>query len=256
MITVRKLATLSRTARVRKAARMLQAWEGDHRLPDRVYVLDLLLLLEAGAEQPEVQAAIAHLRLELEAVSPNPIPHSVWRAVNALRHQLLQSVGRDQADWDLLPRNESGVGMQPLRGVVLYLEDLRSPFNVGSIFRTAAAFGVDCVLVSPGCAAPDHPRAARSAMGATSMVEWRRAGLGSLPLPLIALELGGEPVDAFAFPTRGTLAVGSEELGLSPELLGAADARVSVSLYGPKASLNVGVALGIGLHAWACLLRR
>lgn len=85
------------------------------------------------------------------------------------------------------------------------------------------------------------------------MVEIHRAALDELSAswePMLALEVGGSPVSTVAFPAHGTLLVGSEELGLSGEALRRAIARVSIPMTGEKASLNVGVACGIALHAW------
>jgi TrmH family RNA methyltransferase len=68
------------------------------------------------------------------------------------------------------------------------------------------------------------------------------------------LETGGAPLGRFEFPTEGTMIVGSEELDVSPAALAAADAsagRVSIQTYGAKGSLNVSVAFGIALRAWA-----
>jgi TrmH family RNA methyltransferase len=89
------------------------------------------------------------------------------------------------------------------------------------------------------------------------MVEVVRLGISELGeewRPLIALETGGTPVSEFAFPTAGTLLLGSEELGLSREALDLAGARVSIPMAGEKRSLNVGVACGIALERWASAL--
>ncbi|HSV56348.1 MAG TPA: TrmH family RNA methyltransferase [Magnetospirillaceae bacterium] len=247
MINLRKLAGLPASLRLRKAALTLRAMEE---------------ALRAGAATDDGRALLEHL--SLDPAVPRDIQADLARlsgvfdsdprrALNGARHHILGLAGRAAADWDLL---DSGVLDRSVRRVALgfrvYLEDVRSPFNVGSVFRSAEAFGVEEILLSPFCADPGHPRAERSAMGTTRTVPWRRAepedldGLG----PLVALELGGEPVDTFQFPGRGVLAVGSEELGLSPELLSLCAARVSIPMGGAKASLNLGVAFGITARAW------
>jgi len=70
---------------------------------------------------------------------------------------------------------------------------------------------------------------------------------------VFALELGGTPLDKFKFPKQGTVLIGSEELGLSPEALALADAglgRVSIAMAGAKRSLNVATAFGILMQKW------
>jgi TrmH family RNA methyltransferase len=145
--------------------------------------------------------------------------------------------------------------------MTVYLEDMRSPFNVGSIFRTAEAFGAERILLSPRTPLPTHPRAEKTAMGASRAIPWEVAELDSLcgRTDVFALELGGTPLDSFAFPAAGTVLVGSEELGLSPEALEIAATglgRVSIPLAGAKRSLNVSVAVGVLLQAWARSCRR
>lgn len=90
-------------------------------------------------------------------------------------------------------------------------------------------------------------------MGAERFVEVIRGTQPAEDRTLFALEQGGTPLGSFVFPVRGVVIVGSEELGVRPELLRRADGsagRVSIPLPGAKSSLNVGVALGILLNAW------
>jgi len=185
------------------------------------------------------------------------------RAINSIKHLLLTETGRDQADWDFTCGNGQldPLKRQVFEGMLVYLEDIRSPFNVGAIFRTAESFGVEKIFLSPFCADPRHRRAERTAMGCIDIVPWERRDLfpeppDSLPdntAPIFALETGGVPLAEFSFPRRGILIAGSEEIGVSPSALAAADSslgRVSIPCYGAKASLNVSVAFGIAVQAW------
>jgi TrmH family RNA methyltransferase len=196
------------------------------------------------------------------------------RALNSVKHLLLAETGRDQADWDFAGSDGrlDPAKRRVFKGVWVYLEDIRSPFNVGAMFRTAESFGVEKMILSPFCADPNHRRASRTAMGCVPLVPWERRELfptietaqaaqvekqtsamdGSLPV--FALETGGIPLAEFSFPSQGILIAGSEELGVSPCALAAADAssgRVSIPCYGAKASLNVSTAFGIVMQAWA-----
>jgi TrmH family RNA methyltransferase len=187
------------------------------------------------------------------------------RAVNAVKHILLAEIGKDQSDWDFT--NSDGKldpeKRQVFKGMQVYLEDIRSPFNVGAMFRTAESFGVEKIILSPLCADPRHRRAERTAMGCVDVIPWERQDLfpaaeNTSPdtketLPIFALETGGIPLSEFPFPRRGIMITGSEELGVSPRALSAADAslgRVSIPCYGAKGSLNVSVAFGIAVQAW------
>jgi TrmH family RNA methyltransferase len=183
------------------------------------------------------------------------------RSLNCLKHLLLAETGRDQADWDFTGSNGrlDPVKREIFEGMHVYFEDIRSPFNIGAMFRTAESFGVEKIILSPFCADPHHRRAQRTAMGCIEIVPWERRNLFEekenplLPYPVFALETGGIPIDKFPFPNRGLLIAGSEELGVSPRALAAAETslgRVSIPCYGAKASLNVSVAFGIALQAW------
>jgi TrmH family RNA methyltransferase len=180
------------------------------------------------------------------------------RNCNALRYLLLNELGVETADWDF-PADE-GRGERSVLPMRVYLEDIRSPFNVGSIFRTAESFGIEMIYLSPGCPGPEHPRCRRSAMGTADTVPRQKTrledliGTSAIPVTSIfALETGGCDLDRFIFPSDGLVLLGSEELGLSPRALEYADkgaGRVSIPLYGTKASLNVAVAFAIMVRQW------
>lgn len=184
------------------------------------------------------------------------------REINDLKHNLLNDLGKDWADWDaespgdFVLETDRNNSKYPVR---VYLEDLRSPFNVGSVARTAAAFGVEKLLLSPGCTSLNHPRAKRSAMGA--VIPWDIADLDTLDTgnvgTVFALELGGCSIRDFQFPSSGTLILGSEELGVSMKGMQRAHMDggiVSIPLKGMKSSLNVGVAFGILIQHWIGVL--
>jgi TrmH family RNA methyltransferase len=94
-------------------------------------------------------------------------------------------------------------------------------------------------------------------MGCIDALPWERAEIAGLAGPFFALETGGTPLGEFPFPARGIMIAGSEELGVSPEALAAADAslgRVSIPSFGAKGSLNVSTAFGIAMQAWSSTL--
>ena len=256
MFPVSKLSELSPRTRQRKIARILQGIEVEAaggRAPDRRYLSDVLL--HAGQGLPaHVAAAAAALA---EALDNSHDDAAVIRAVNGLRHAMLAALQAEPAEWDLVNARTGLLDRSTLSPLpmVVYLEEVRSPFNVGSMFRTAEAFGAQRILLSARTPLPSHPRALRTSLGAGSALPWERAELDAVESlgGVFALELGGTPIGSFVFPMRGVVLVGSEELGLSPDALRLADrqsGRVSIPLGGAKRSLNVSVAFGILMHAW------
>jgi len=226
------------------------------------------MLAEDGLFSTDAKKAIIESTEVFKTAVKAPVADlSVFlRALNTIKHILLAEIGKDQSDWDF---TVSGGKLDPekrqvFKGMQVYLEDIRSPFNVGAMFRTAESFGVEKIILSPLCADPRHKRAERTAMGCVDVIPWERQDLFPAPenappnnstetLPIFALETGGIPLSEFPFPRRGIMITGSEELGVSPRALSAADAslgRVSIPCYGAKGSLNVSVAFGIAVQAW------
>jgi RNA methyltransferase, TrmH family len=263
MIPLDKLAKLSPRHRMRKTAlvlgeleRALLSGANEAELGAlSPWAEGLAALLPRGDCPQEVCSAAAVFKSAAAEGS------DLLRAVDALRHALLAATGQAPADWDLIdPRTgqPDSASRRVVPGVRAYLDDLRSPFNVGSIFRTADAFGLEELLLSPSCADPLHPRAQRSSMGAVDLVPWKRSSLEriSKEIPAFALELGGTELDSFVFPPRGIVVLGSEELGISREARELCTyGTVSIPMSGAKGSLNVAVAFGILLYAWTSFIR-
>ena len=189
------------------------------------------------------------------------------RVCNVARNALLVIIGTFPAEWDLViaphtpPADENGVVRKRdfFEGMCVYAEDIRSPFNIGSIFRTAEAMGADKVFISPRCIDPTQPRAIRSGMGCIETMGWERLDLENLPadLPVFALETGGTDINEFVFPKKGICIIGSEELGVRPDALKKATyGHVTIPMKGLKASLNVGVAFGILMQKWVEAISR
>lgn len=225
-------------------------------------------MLEIVIKDPELPA---EAKTQLEEVL-NSIPFNEKRACNLARNFLLSLIGTFPAEWDLIiaphpvAADENGIVRKRdfFPGVYVYAEDIRSPFNCGSIFRSAEAMGAEKVIISPMCINPHHPKAVRSGMGCIETLGYERKSLEELEnfskennLPIFVLETGGTPIEEFKFPDRGICIIGSEELGVSPEALSKATyGRVTIPMKGLKASLNVGVAYGILMQKWVETLNR
>ncbi|MDR2070343.1 MAG: TrmH family RNA methyltransferase [Treponema sp.] len=223
----------------------------------------LALLTGETFVSPAAAAAIvaaAGVVRKSSVAAASPMERSLIRTLNTVRHILLAETGRQTADWDFIDHQGrlDSKKRRSFPGMRVYLEDIRSPYNVGAMFRTAESFGTERIFLSHLCADPRHSRAIRTAMGCVDLLPWERAGglAGLGEGPFFALETGGVPLPEFRFPAEAILLVGSEELGLSPEALEVADAslgRVTIPAYGVKGSLNVSVAFGIVLQVWAAV---
>ncbi|MGA2091093.1 MAG: RNA methyltransferase [Endomicrobiales bacterium] len=133
----------------------------------------------------------------------------------------------------------------------VFLDHLKDPGNAGTIIRSACAFGIDGVIVTPGCVDPFSPKVVRSSAGMVSSIEIIRIdNLSSLDSCFVlALAAGGQDVRTVSWPAWFVLAVGSEDQGVAPELRGRAQVVVGIPMQKSAESINAAVAAGIALFA-------
>lgn len=144
------------------------------------------------------------------------------------------------------------------RRIVLLAFNIRSLWNVGSLFRTSDAFGVEKIFLSGYTATPPRREISKTALGAEEFVAWEKcedpamviAQLKKQGCTIVALEQARGAVDLKEYepPSKVCLIVGHEVLGVPKELLKLCDAIVHIPMRGKKESLNVAVAAGIALH--------
>ncbi|MBR0497160.1 MAG: TrmH family RNA methyltransferase [Treponema sp.] len=272
MIEVGKLNTLEPGQKRRKLALTFGALERDIiGIPEKGNEYNFKTISRADYIKRLVQIVLRDPELSPEAKTQleetmDRVPFDEKRVCNLARNTLLSILGTFPAEWDFiiaphpnLPCENGVVASRKFfQGVFVYAEDIRSPFNIGSVFRTAEAMGAEKVFVSPLCVDPNHPKAIRSGMGCIETLGFERKSIEELVLfagendiPIFVLETGGTPIGDFHFPERGICIIGSEELGVSPAALSAATyGRVTIPMTGLKASLNVGVAYGILMQKW------
>ena len=125
--------------------------------------------------------------------------------------------------------------------------------NVGTILRTADAFGADGLFLLPGCADPYSPKTVRASMGAVFRCPvWQCAPddlkrtLDSSAIPLYGAALREDTVDARTVRyDRSAIAIGSEGRGLSPEVLDLCNATVRIPMEPRCESLNAAIAAAV-----------
>ncbi len=145
---------------------------------------------------------------------------------------------------------------------LVVLEQIANADNLGGIFRNAAAFGADAVVLGPGCCDPLYRKTIRVSMGAALRVPFAEAGewpteietLRSAGFTVAALTPSPAALDigrwaqALSDGSRVALLAGSEGTGLSEGALAAADVRLRIPMAPGIDSLNVATATGIALH--------
>lgn len=145
---------------------------------------------------------------------------------------------------------------------VLVLEDVVDHTNVGAVFRSAAALGIDAVLLAPRCADPLYRRAVKVAMGAVFTLPYARLEdwydamprLSEAGLTTVALTLGEDAVpveEAVAGLDRVALVLGGEGHGLSPRWERTSDRRAVIPMQRGIDSLNVAAASAVACYVTA-----
>jgi tRNA(Leu) C34 or U34 (ribose-2'-O)-methylase TrmL len=147
----------------------------------------------------------------------------------------------------------------PRRAVVVVLDDVRSRHNVGSVFRTADAFGIERVLLCGFTPQPPHREIDKTALGATRSVPWAHAAnaeqavraLQQQGYQVMAVEqtVKAMPLQQWRPATDAPIALvfGNELHGVTAAVVDAADGALVIPQSGSKHSLNVSVCAGIVL---------
>ena len=168
----------------------------------------------------------------------------------------------------VLPKAHLRLQVQKFPFVVI-LDNLRSAFNVGAIFRSAECMGASKIHLCGYTATPADDQTKKATMGSHEAIPWEHhgdikqllQGMREQQLPVIALETVQDQrtLHTFQFPAVGTgcaLLVGNERHGLEPDVLGLCTHIVCIPCFGVKNSLNVGSAFSIAAYEvvrqWNC----
>jgi tRNA (guanosine-2'-O-)-methyltransferase len=142
--------------------------------------------------------------------------------------------------------------------LALLLDSVQTPYNVGSILRSAAAFRVDHLWLVGATESPSHPKTQKTALGSQRYVTWTVvesiddavAQVHDAGYRLVGVELaeGAVPLHEIDLPADVCLAVGHEDRGLSKDCLARCDDLAYLPQIGAIGSLNVATAASIALY--------
>ena len=144
------------------------------------------------------------------------------------------------------------------RRVILIAHNIRSLYNIGSLFRTADAAGASKIFLTGYSGTPDNPKVAKVALGAEKTVLWEKFSnisrllkkLRKEKFQIVAAEQHSHSISYKKLISRFPLALlmGNEIRGLSPAILKKSDVIIEIPMRGKKESLNVSVAFGIIIY--------
>jgi tRNA G18 (ribose-2'-O)-methylase SpoU len=151
----------------------------------------------------------------------------------------------------------------PPSNLAALLDNVRSLFNVGSIFRSADGAGLEHLFLCGVTPTPQNRKLVKTALGAEQHVGWSQhnnavelaVSLLAQGRRLWALEASSNATSIFAAPPLDSptvLVIGNEVTGIDPDLLALCSCTLAIPMYGRKRSLNVATAFGVA----AVVIRR
>jgi len=231
-----------REARIREGIYLLEGPRSIHEaLRSGAPVLEVLLthaLAETPAGRELAQAASDH-GATVVTISENDC-------------RLISDTRTPQGAFAVIARAHPGAETLIGDGLVLALDEVADPGNVGTLIRAADAFGCRAVVAGPGSADFENPKVLRAAMGSNFHLPLVTVA----DLPQVLRRLAGEGTDVFAATLSGAdayltgesvgsrvcLVLGNEARGVSPDVLAAVQGELTVPCPGRAESLNVAMA--------------
>jgi len=197
-----------------------------------------ILATEEGAADAEIRALIARSGLE-----PVLLARGVFRGIADAENP--QGLAAEIA----IPEPGPEVALR-----TVFLEAVQDPANVGAIMRSAAAFGVDRVVLDRGCADPWSPKALRAGMGGHFALRVSETGALGAEIEAVkgtvacTVPSGGVALSKAPLNRSWAWIFGGEGRGLSDEIIRRADLRVTIPMAAGTESLNVAAAAAICLY--------
>jgi len=178
---------------------------------------------------------------DLKDISDRYHYHLKHAQISLKEHNLLPTLRTIDGNNQNLPFLENAI----------YLDGLRSAFNVGNIIRTTEALRIGEIYFDEKTPFIDNEKVQKTSMGAYQLTKCLNTfDLKNLPRPFIALDTSDKSVSLydFIFPEKFTLILGNEEYGISNKMLKQADYLIEIPMLGFKNSINVASAFAISAN--------
>lgn len=198
------------------------------------FLVDLLIVTESF--QKEHSGIIKSFQGELIQVTQNQL------------EQLGQYQSNDAALAVVRMKNNTAFDHEK-EELILALDDVRDPGNLGTIIRVADWYGIKKLVFSPQTAEFYNPKVIQASMGSFTRVQFFYEDLEKVfdqwKVPVYGAFLDGENIHQMKKPTSGILLMGNEAKGISPEIEKKVTQKVTIPGFGQAESLNVAIATAI-----------
>lgn len=213
-----------------------------------------LLLIQKAPDMKEVLERVERYE-ELSLWIDNKIDFTLDKKniskIADLYHFHLKNAKMSLKEHNLLPSIRTGdrkFSKKPFLENFIYLDNVRSAYNVGNIIRTTEALRIGSIYFAKNTPFTDNKKVIKTSMGTSSVVPcYKDIPLIDLPSPRIAIDTASqaESIFDFIFPKSCTIILGNEEYGISEESLKLSDYIVEIPMFGIKNSINVAAAYAI-----------
>ena len=192
----------------------------------------------------------SHLKYEMARLDFIYVPQNIFKLLSDVENPqgVLAVIGK--------PNKETDINLN--EDIILALDDIQDPGNLGTILRTADSVGLKQILVSKGTADSYNPKVVRSTMGAIFRVKVIECeilkdvlkDLQSKEYKVMTTSLKAKETIYETDYKKKIIVIGNEANGVSKEILNLADEKVIIPMLGKTESLNVSVATGVILYEY------
>ena len=210
----------------------------------------LRIIYEEIINKKDVTVFLENYNAFLTWMELKPFYKKNFKDISDKYHYHLSSSKIELKEHNLLPSIRTGDSFpkENFKKNAIFLDNIRSAYNVGSIIRTTEAMRSGSIYFSKNTPFIDNNKVKKTAMGAEINVPCiQKEDLTNLPTPIIALDTSNDAISLFdfIFPENFTLILGNEEYGISNNLLKQSTYIVEIPMVGYKNSINVACAYAI-----------
>lgn len=210
----------------------------------------LRIIYEKILSNENVSENFSYYNKLLEWIDLPPFLEKNLKKIADQYHFHLKNADMFLKEHNLLPsiRTKDSTPKEAFLNNAIYLDNLRSAYNVGSILRTTEALRLGSVYFAEKTPFLDNKKVSKTSMGASAIVpSFKNFDIKDLPRPFIALETSDDATNIFEFifPKQFTLILGNEEYGISDTMLKQIDHIIEIPMLGQKNSINVASAFSI-----------
>lgn len=187
-----------------------------------------------------------------EEISRNS--EKIYTITNSLSKKI-GDTGTPQGVFAICKMLDKNIETNKACGKIILLENLQDPGNMGTIIRTADAFGIDAIIISADCVDVYSQKVLRATTGSVfrqrifvsdnlvkTAEDLKKSGIGVFSA---VVDTDAEKIGELTFPKSCAVAIGNEGAGLTDELKAVSDCRVTIKMKGKTESLNAGVAAAV-----------